>query len=401
MIAVGRRTFLSLAGSGTLALVTRGGGTPSQRLPVVPTVPIRPSGVALSTTSEVYPTRTSHPGAVFSRAGSTLSSTGRRSLPVYDNADGFVLGTTEPTWANSGCRIPQAQLTRVTANNLVTSSDGQVISGLHLPTARIELRHKNVTIRDCIINIGNPAGRSSIHGNPGITANPSYDTSGAKIEFVTIDPVGAGAGGATDDAAVNGVYAIAATIYRCAIRRVTDACAPDVNTFSSEPSHIWGSYLETRYLPYDPQQSDGTHNDCIQFAGGDGNTVIGNALHNPTATNSNGIKGQCVVLTPYHRPTIVNVTISKNWMYGAYTQIAAWPPWSQGGPGILGLTIEGNRHGGTCVWPILCSPTSNDARRSIAGNVAGAAGLTWNNGTAKPAAPIATTVAANNQGPGL
>ena len=105
--------------------------------------------------------------------------------------DTFVLGVTEPTWSNSGSRIPQASLTTNTTTNLITTSDGQVISGLYLPNGRIEVRHKNVIIRDCIINIGWDSSRLYVQNNCGIIHNPNYDTSGNIIEYVTIDPVNA------------------------------------------------------------------------------------------------------------------------------------------------------------------------------------------------------------------
>ena len=45
----------------------------------------------------------------------------------------MVLGETEPTWDNSGCWIAQADLTTDTTYNLITTADGQEISGLYLP----------------------------------------------------------------------------------------------------------------------------------------------------------------------------------------------------------------------------------------------------------------------------
>jgi len=315
--------------------------------------------------------------------------------------DGFILGTTEPTWANSGSRIPQASLTRNETINLITSADGQVISGLHLPYGRIEVRHKNVTIRDCIINIGwAPDGtgagqRSFIQQNSAIVANVNYNTTGLNVEYVTCDPVNAGANGTADDANVSGFYFMSgARFYRCAVRNVTDGFMPDVKAATpAAPVQILGNYVQNRWLPFDAQQSDGTHNDGIQLAGGDGHILRGNSLHNPTGgvvDTASGftVRGQCVVLTPYHG-ALTNVTVDANWLYGAYTQISAWPRISDGGPRSDGVTITNNRHLGQCVWPILLTPEVNTAKTAISGNVAGAGGNTWSGGNVTAAGAAA------------
>ncbi len=375
-------------------------------------VPI--AGATLTSTSSVYPTTSTHPAAVFTRSGNYMVSTGRRPLPVFDDLDGFVLGTTEPTWANSGCRIPQDQLTITQTVNLITTANNQVISGLWLQNGRIELRHKNVTIIDCLINVGKPGDKPLIHDNNGVTANPAYDTSGARIMFVTVDPNYAATLDAQgsiisaaydDDPRLNGIYCVASTVYRCAIRAVTDCIAPDSNNkfpaTCNGPSHIWGSYLENRYLNHDTLNPDGTHNDGVQFAATDGTTVIGNAHHNPTATPSNGIVGQTVVMTSYHQPGIRQPVVMYCWLYGSYTQVSMWPRYNEGGPATLGATVVGNRHQGQCVWPILCTPASLAAATRIQGNVVGPGGLIWNNGTLAPGAAINPTVASNRGGTGL
>jgi len=300
--------------------------------------------------------------------------------------DGFILGTTEPTWANSGSRIPQASLTRNTTTNLITSSDGQVISGLHLPYGRIEVRHRNVTIRDCIINIGWDSGRLFIQQNAAIVTNVNYDTSGLNVEYVTCDPINAGANGTADDANVSGYYFLSgARFYRCSARNVTDSFMPDVKPATpAAPVQILGCYSQNRWLPNDPQQTDGTHNDGVQLAGGDGHIIRGNSLHNPTGgvvdpASGYTVRGQCVVFTPYHGP-LTNVVVDSNWLYGAYTQISAWPRIKDGGPRCDGVTITNNRHLGQCVWPILLTPEVNTYKTAISGNVAGTGGNTWSGG---------------------
>ena len=322
--------------------------------------------------------------------------------------DGFILGTTEPTWANSGSRIPQANLLRNETINLVTSADGQVISGLHLPYGRIEVRHKNVTIRDCIINIGwapdgtGPGQRPRIQNNAAVVTNANYDSSGLNMEFVTCDPINAGANGTADDWDVSAFYFFSgARVYRCSARNVTDSFMPDEKPSTpAAPVQILGCYSSTRYLPV-ADQADGTHNDGVQLAGGDRHIIRGNALHNPTGGviypgTTFKVLGQCVVFTPYHS-IISNATLDQNWFYGAYTQVSVWPAvsYGYGGGDCPGTTITNNRFGGQCVWPILMNPQSNTSKTLISGNVAGPGGLIWNNGTLAPGAAIPVTVASN------
>ncbi|MEO5981830.1 MAG: hypothetical protein ABIQ13_05900, partial [Pedococcus sp.] len=103
-------------------------------------------------------------------------------------------------------------------------------------------------------------------------------------------------------------------------------------------------------------------------------------------------KGQCIVLTPYHG-AITDTVIDRNWLYGSYTQIAAWPRLSEGGPNCSGTTVTGNRHGGKCVWPILITPEVKASAVALSSNVAGTAGLTWNNGFTGAGATLKPCVA--------
>jgi len=305
--------------------------------------------------------------------------------------DGFVLGVTEPTWANSGSRIPISSLVRNETINLITSFDGQVISGVHLPYGRIEVRHKNVTIRDCIINIGwapngtGPGQRLNIQQNAAIVCNVNFNTSGLNVEFVTCDPINAGANNTPDDDNVSGYYFLSgARFYRCSVRNVSDAYMPDIKPSTPDaPVQILGCYAETRYLPFDDETTDGTHNDGVQLTGGDGHIIRGNSLHNPVGGGlypgtTKTILGQCVVFTPYHSP-LTNVVVDKNWFYGAYTQVSLYVAKSYFYGTPTGTVLTGNRHGGACVWPILIT-TEARATATVSGNVVAAGGITWNNG---------------------
>lgn len=352
---------------------------------------------------------------LYHRLGTTWQRSGRAPLVTPPIDDGFILGVTEPTWDNSGSRIPISGLTRNETINLITQYDGQVIERLHLPYGRIELRHKNITIRDCIINIGYaPNGtnlaagqRLHIQANAAIVANVNYDTSGLYVEHVTCDPINAGTNGTADDYDVSAFYFLSgATWYRCASRNVTDSYMPDIKPSTPEaPVQVLGCYAANRFLAATPKASDGTHNDGVQFAGSGGHLVRGNAFHNPTGgvtDPASGFKvlGQSVVFTPYHS-IIHDVVIDRNWFYGSYTQVSNWVPTQYGFGGGLcpGTTLTNNRHAGQCVWPILFTPKSYDARTLIAGNVAGRGGLKWNNGFTPEGGAINAYLAANEQPP--
>jgi hypothetical protein len=334
------------------------------------------------------------------RSGAAWKRFGRPDLIGLPD-DGFVLGQTEPTWANSGSRIPIQNLTRNETINLITDHDGQVISGQYLPYGRIEVRHRNVTITDCIINIGwAPNGtdlaagqRLHIQNNAAIVTNVNYDTSGLYAQYVTCDPINAGNNGTADDYDVSAFYFLSgATFYRCSARHVTDSFMPDIKPSTpAAPVQILGNYTENRFLATTPLATDGTHNDGTQLAGGDGHIIRGNAFHNPVGgvigDGGKTVVGQNVVFTPYHGQ-ISNVTIDANWLYGAYSQLSIWPRGHDGGPDCPGTTITNNRHNGQCVWPLIMTPESYASRTLISGNVAGPGGLKWNNGTLAPGAPI-------------
>lgn len=327
----------------------------------------------------------------------------RGAQSVYQFIDTVRIGIDEPTWENSGCRIAKSNLKKFTGTELVTSYDGQVIENLYLPVARIRVQHKNVTIRNCYIEYGPPDARPLIHAHCGIVHDPNYDTRNNVIEYVTLDPINAKAVTDTNDANVYGIYGYNLTVRRCAIRNVTDAVDPDINTrFPDQPpfSTIIGNYLETRYLSYDPGQTDGTHNDGVQIPAGNGYIIRGNAFHNPPGTSQNNVKGQNIVCTPYHG-AISNVTVEQNWFYGAYTQIAAWPGARDVGADtarytVAGLTLRDNIHSGTCTWPILINTETDVAKTVISGNIAGADGLIWNNGFTAATMPITEYVAASH-----
>lgn len=337
------------------------------------------------------------------RNGDWLTAPGRPSRPYFPPpSDGFVLGETEPAWANSGCQVPQSQLTQDNTVELISEYDGQLIENKYLPVGRIQVKHKNVTIRNCIINIGNPDPRPKIRANFGIVIrdkSEGYDTVNCRIEHVTIDPINAGSGGTTDDAGVYGITGPGYMAYRCAIRHVSDA----FNTNGSN-AYAFGCYGATRCLSWDPVVQGPTHNDFCQIACGSNVQIIGNSFH---CFDSDFITprsdGNGVILTGYRNPLPTNILVEKNWFYDAFNHVSSWQRYDEGGPAGVGLVIKNNRHYGKTYWPILMTPAAA-AVSVVSGNVAGEAGLYWGNTRSTyipPGGEIVPYVAANTTGAGV
>lgn len=360
-------------------------------------------GTSVATTQTVYGNTTTHPKAILIRSGYWATAPGRQPIFVADEDPGWTTGTNEPMWANTAI-TSTAGLTTFVGNStnhheLVSSADGQVIQNMYLPDSRIRIRHKNVVVKNCLIGIGWDSARLMIQNNCAVVCDYNFDTTGWVLDHVTCDPVGAGDPadplyGTNPDstAIVSAFYMIGrGGAYRCAARNVTDGFMPDnpsVGASTQAPSgpiYEYANFIQTRWLSYDPEQTDGTHNDGTQFANGDGHVLVGNVFLNPNTAGPgavspytpSSVQGQCILTDPYHEPTITNTYIDRNWLYGGYSQFANWNPSDEGGPGVQGVTYTNNRHGGRCVYPILSTPAAYAMRRNFSGNVA--AGVSVNN----------------------
>lgn len=338
-----------------------------------------------------------------------LTAPGRPSRPFINDSDSnFTLGVTEPTAANTGCRIPLANLKVYSGGEYITQADGEVIEGYHLPQGRIIVRHKNVVIRDCYIQIGPYSdGQKGTYGrNFAIwSTQGGYDTTGLRIEFCTIDPKNCGITGAEDDYGVYGMMVGNAMIYRTKIWRTGDSISHD----NTGRLMVYGCYLRPRWWPTDPINnagSEGLHSDGVQLSGGVGHEIIGNSIQpcdQDGVTPKQGA-GMGVVATPF-RSLMRDVTIKNNWFRDGGTQISFWPRWNEGGPGVADVKVSGNRHGGTCVWPALATPTTKDGAVQWVDGVAMSGGLNYTGpGTTRTVAAggvVAPLVTANTQGTGV
>lgn len=378
----------------------------------------------------MYPTLQTHPGAVWTETPITadhgqLTSPNRRPVPVYYNRDSFQLGD-EVTLENSGCRFDKNAPEMTTfvgspANNyeMLSEYDGQIISRMYLPDSRFRIQHKNVVMVDCYTRIGWYVNRAVIQANLGMVSDvTNYDTRNLTIMHCTVDPYNAGANNTPDDARVCGMFFDSSNVYRCKVTKLSDAYAPDIHPSSglglTHANRIWSSYASTRYFFPNEGSTDGTHNDGIQLAGGDGDVFIGNTLINPTGGvedpqfPGHTVIGQCIIMTAYHglagtaggrEPAqISNPYIKGNRLKGGYTQASFFPREDEGGGGTVGVTFVDNVHEGQCVWPIILTPVTSILATQVSGNVTGPTGLVWNNGTKTPGEAITPNIFANTTG---
>jgi hypothetical protein len=128
------------------------------------------------------------------------------------------------------------------------------------------------------------------------------------------------------------------TLRRCKIQN----CVDGIGVFNtSAPTATTGVVVELCYIGehswfYDPPstQADGSHNDGVQFQGGDGSVIRGNffnAYNSMTVGDSpytyltdtaNPHALSCLMYTP-NVGAITNTIISNNWMFGAQIAVNA------------------------------------------------------------------------------
>lgn|GEM_PF-1444061 len=241
--------------------------------------------------------------------------------------DPFVLGQTEPTAANTGCRIPRADLLHrpgtVTSTHPVTGAPlqrGDVISGVRV--SRLAITVPGVVVRDVWVD----GGGLSYGPNPGTDYHRLVDAracpGGAsdddlvRYEHVTVDP-------ATRSYLNVAFQGSNFRAYRCLVVGVTDAFSPH-STGSQVPRavDILGCYAADFYIDADPNQSDGiVHGDFVQSGGklrrlriegnavaGGGATSLGSTARPRTSnvllqTNAGAYSGE-------------GVSIVRNWLRG-------------------------------------------------------------------------------------
>lgn len=228
---------------------------------------------------------------------------------VHAGSDGFVLGVTEPTAANTGPRVAEASLSNY-AGSLTNVTTGDTIDRLAI-TGRIVPNAGGVTFRDTLVLGGMPDGSPSspsvantwalVDSRSGSVTTPNlYEHCEIRPSYLSHDIYGF-RGGNID-------------AYRCKIWPVIDAFS--VHGSGTYPANtmkivrIRGCYAErSHFEAVDPRQGpEGSHGDTVQPAGALSElTIIGNALW--------GGNTSCILLQKNGGPYGM-VTIEDNWLYG-------------------------------------------------------------------------------------
>lgn len=196
----------------------------------------------------------------------------------------------KPDASNTGLLDPTV-LTVVNGDQVFgTSYNGQTVSNKDFH-GYVKVTGSNITFKNCIFRGGTPSGNNALldlqnDGNPG-TGNVVEDS-----EFVPTKP----------NATIDGIWAQNATIVRVNVHGSTDAIKASSNTT------IRDSYLhDLQWYNYDPNTSDGTHNDTVQILDGTNIRVVHNNM-NPNNSNANS----SVQITQDFGPTGI-VSLDSNW----------------------------------------------------------------------------------------
>lgn len=162
-------------------------------------------------------------------------------------------------------------------------------------------------------------------------------------------------------------------LFRCDLSNTTDGAG----AYSAPGGggncdvEIYGCYIhDLIWWRQDPAQTDGSHNDCIQFQGGShfiakGNNLEGYCITAEGSTDTNkriAPNGKCYIGSGIiiNQTTHIasDILIEDNWFYGCYSQLQL----NRNGIGALTLAL-GNNLFGRDIY--INSPNSNPNRRWI------------------------------------
>lgn len=256
---------------------------------------------------------------------------GRASEP-WSIADDFVLGVTQPSPSNTGCRWALEDMTTVGTGALTSlTTPGATYQGV-IFNGGVRIQASGITLRDCIITFPD-----------GITADRHgiycwYGATDVTIEHCTI---------ICPESARNyfigaGIHGVGFTASRNRIEGMTDGIIA-AGTGSTGYVNIYGNYIAN--LPYydfdgypsrSGSHSDGSHPDGIQVQGNLTDVeVIGNTVG--TARTS------CVIFTN-GSGTYESVRVEDNWfpvsdpLFGSFVNFGIFP-----GGGTIPLSIKRNK----------------------------------------------------------
>lgn len=267
------------------------------------------------------------------------------------HVDLFTLYVTEPTAANTGFRIPEANLTNY-AGSLTNVKAGETVSGLAI-TGNVEPYNSGGTYRDCLILMGASPFATGIE-YPAIRGLRAGVTDNL-FEFCTVAP-------SVQTVDIYGPQGGGFTLRRCDVSGVVDGL--HINGLSSgEVKFVRaeGCYIHDLVsYTVDPRQGGGhSHNDGIQAAGYLDLEVVGSAIHGGFTS---------AILLQQGLGTYTKALIDRNWLYGDPTGGACLNITENGRGPINNLSVTGNRFGGKTT-SLVPTTTYNAATTVFSGNV--------------------------------
>lgn len=273
------------------------------------------------------------------------------TIPVVaPPADTFVMDVTQPGPSNTGVGIASLGFsvpTTVVNGDVTLSTNGTSAAPFiyqnKIIKGKLIIRAQYVIVQNCIIQGAND--NSSGNGwlvdcvSAALDAFPADAT--PIIRYCTIKP-------SSPSSYWNGIGTRNYRAFRNDISNSTDGFSIFHTTSGGNVrTEIGGNYVhDLGYFNPDlatPSHTDGTHNDCVQYQGGNGGYLHGNtfdghmspSIGNPSASPHGTQTTSCVILNN-NTGVLTGFEISYNWLYGGVETI--------NGGGLTVAGASGNIH---------------------------------------------------------
>lgn len=264
---------------------------------------------------------------------------GNRRYRVAFDPD-FIPGLTYPDDENTGCRVPESELT-VVDTPFVADADDMVLERMYFKQGIIR-RANRVVIRDCIVNESDTMapGTASTKNPAGNLVAIDFNQPNfmdGHVEFTTLVP-------RNPSVRCYGILGTNYSTHRVRIKPGFVDCMnlqTDINNKNPGSCFSSGDYVSPTVYDSDPSQSGGkSHSDGFQIANGRGHKIIGSRVECPVGDEF----GHGVVIGPYAPGAIGGVEINYCWFSGGGVGISAWANGSTDkAPYVPGMKVRGNR----------------------------------------------------------
>ena len=237
------------------------------------------------------------------------------------------------------------------AGDLIVTTAGQVVEGLDI-AGRVQIKANNVIVRRCRVRM---EGLPSTFKGAGIYA-AANEQSGAIIEDCTVAPTNPRV--SLDGIQVGGNV----TVRRCDVSGTVDGLKVAGDGCSLLGNHVH----DLKVYATDPDQSNGSHSDAVQFQGGASTTLRGNSLRGVITTINQACQG---IIVTQDVAVVAGLTVDRNWIDGGYTpsNFADKGKGAMSGVKLTSNVYGGNQTNGDNVHNIMSAATF--AAATITGNV--------------------------------